>query len=57
MQKLDLCDKQVMNQRDPNLRHQRIFTCSEEAFDLEILFDPLEKEFNLLPLLINSGYW
>jgi hypothetical protein len=44
-----------MNHVHPNLRHDGIGAGAEEAFDLEILFDPLKEEFDLPTLPINLG--
>ena len=44
-----------MDQGNPDLRHHSLFACSEKTFDLQILLDPLKKEFDLPALFIDSG--
>ena len=47
--------QQIVDQCDPDLRSDGVFAGSEEALDLEILLDPLEKEFDLPAALVNRG--
>ena len=42
-----------MNHCDPYLCHHSFFTGTREAFNLQILFDPFEKQFDLPPLLVD----
>lgn len=55
MQKLDVGDEQVVNQRNQYLRHYSIFAGSKKALDLEILLHPFEEDFDLPTLFVNSG--
>ena len=47
--------QQIVDQSDPDLRSDGVFAGSEEALDLEILLDPLEKEFDLPAALVDGG--
>ena len=55
----EFCTKFVVSkqkQRDnsnPDLHHHSILARSEEAFDLEILFDPFKKQLYLPPLSLD----
>ena len=55
MQEFDVCDQKIMDKRDIDLRHYGVFTGSKEAPDFEILLDPLEEDFDLPALFVNSG--
>jgi len=39
----------------PNLRFDGVLRNSEKCFDSQVLFDPLEEEFDLPAALIESG--
>ena len=56
VQKFQVGDEQIVNLRNPYLRHHRIFAGSEEAFDFKVLLHPFEKELNLPALFVNSCY-
>ena len=47
--------QQIVDQSDPNLRHDGVFAGPEEALDLEVLLDPLEEQLNLSAALVNRG--
>ena len=55
MQEFDVCDQKIMDKRDIDLGHDGVFAGSKKALDFEILFDPLEEDFNLPALFVNSG--
>lgn len=42
---------------DVDLRFDGIFVAAKEAFDLEVLLDPLEQQFDLPALFIESGHF
>ena len=43
----DVSQQQVKTNGDPNLRHYRILGGADETFNLQVLLDPLEEEFDL----------
>jgi len=43
------------DQLDPDLHLHRVFTGSNKDFDLELLLQALERQFDLPPLLIDGG--
>ena len=45
--KLDEREQQIIDHGGPDLCHNCIFRCTEEWFDFQILFDPLEEDFDL----------
>ena len=47
-------DEQHGNQCCPNLNVKGIFSGSHEDFDLEVLFQGLEEQLNLPPVLVNG---
>ena len=49
-------DQQINAYGHPDLRYHRIGTCPQKAFDLQVLLDPLEKQFDLPTSFINGGY-
>ena len=40
---------------DPDLSAHGVFSCAKERFDAQILFDPLEEEFDLPAALVDRG--
>lgn len=48
--------KQVIAHRHPYLSQHRVFACSQKRFDFQVLFDPLEKQFDLPARLVDSRY-
>ena len=40
---------------DPDLGAHGVFSCSKERFDAQVLFDPLEEEFDLPAALVDRG--
>jgi len=48
--------QQIRDERHPNLRHQRIRTCADEAFDFCMLLEPFEEQLDLPALLVDRGY-
>ena len=57
MQKFEIGNQQIMDHCHPNLRHHSVFACAGNAFYLQILFEPFEKEFDLPSLLVNFCDW
>jgi len=49
-QQLQVTQNQHSNQRRPNLGFDRIRVCPEERFDLQVLFDRLERLTDILPI-------
>ncbi len=52
---LDKRQEQINTQRNPDLRQHCILAGANERFDLQILFDPFKKQFNLPSGLIDVG--
>jgi len=48
-------DQYVNAHGNPDLRFDRVGRCTEKAFDPEILFDPLEEEFDLPAAFVEQG--
>lgn len=48
-------EQEVQDQGDPYLCHHSISTGPQEAFDLQVLFDPLEEELYLPAGFIDIG--
>jgi len=46
---------EVGAQRDPDLSADCVWSCSEEAFDSQVLFDPAEEEFDLPSHFVEPG--
>ena len=51
----EVSQKQVINHRHPNLRHDRVFRRSQESLDLQVLLEPLEERLNLPAGFIDGG--
>ena len=51
----DISQQQVITHGDPDLAHHRVFAGSQKRFDLQVLLDPLEKQFDLPAGFINPG--
>jgi len=49
-------DHQQGDQGCPNLNEKSVFALSDEGFHLQILFQRLEEEFDLPPVLVNRAY-
>jgi hypothetical protein len=47
------CQDQVGDQRDPNLRHDRVLRGAQEGLDSQVLCDGFEEQLNLPPLFVN----
>ena len=52
---LQMCQQQIGNHRDPELRENRVERAAEEALDLQVLLDPLEKQLDLPALSVDLG--
>ncbi len=54
-QKLHIGEHQHGDQGDPYLRHGCVAAGTEESFDLQILLDPFEEQFDLPAGLVDIG--
>lgn len=52
---MQVLDKQQRDQGCPNLDAQRVFACTYEGFDLQVLFDGLEKQLDFPAVFVNRG--
>ena len=48
-------DQQIDAQGDPNLGQHCVAGCSQNGFDFQVLFDPLEKLFDFPAFFVNIG--
>ena len=51
--KPDIGQQQIHAHRDPDLRHHCIARGAQKGFDLQVLLDPFEEQFNLPAFLVN----
>ena len=51
----DVGQDQVIDNRAPDLGHDRVFGGSEEGFDLEVVLDPFEEDFDLPSEFVDLG--
>lgn len=49
-------DQHVHRKGDPYLGEHRVFRCSVECFDSQVLFEPPEEEFHLPATTIQFGH-
>ena len=48
-------DQHVRGDRSPYLRLDRVFGCSKERFDTQMLFDPFEEQLDLPALFVKCA--